>query len=68
MALRCEVGRVPFLSLVHRPEDDRLSVGVHQDPFTHETYPMCDACRDFLEGERRTYDEDMYQLWCDQYR
>lgn len=66
--MRCEVGRVPFLRLVHRPEDDGLPVASARDPFTGETYPMCTECRRFLEGEADDHAKWQNDLYWDQFR
>jgi hypothetical protein len=66
--VRCEVGRVPFRSLLHRPEDDGLPVAPAVDPFNGETYPMCTECRRFLEGEAEDYAAWQNDLYRDQFR
>lgn len=47
--MRCEIGRVPFTFLVHRPEDDVLPVRMVPDPITGEPSPTCTECARFLE-------------------
>lgn len=68
MLPRCEVGRIPFFRLVHRPEDDGLPVEPARDPFSGETYPMCTECRRFLLSGADDYAEWQADLCRDQYR
>lgn len=51
MSPRCEVGRVPFFFLLHRPEDDALPVAMSTHPFTGEVMPMCTSCEGYLNDQ-----------------
>jgi hypothetical protein len=58
--MRCEVGRIPFFSLVHRPEDDARPVGMFVHPFTGETVPMCTLCAEFLDDQGHQHYQDSF--------
>lgn len=61
--MRCEVGRIPFFSLVHRPEDNGRPVGMFAHPFTGETVPMCTACAEYLDDQAEEMYHDSFPTW-----